>query len=71
MSHKQTICPNICVKPLPKNALSPLLVDARRSKTPLLKLAAPHVRTEIITLVYFLGGRMSLTPSRLFALVNF
>jgi len=33
-----TICPNIWAKTLPKNVKSPLPVDVRRSKTPLLKL---------------------------------
>ena len=33
------ICPKIWAKPLPKNVKSPLPVDVRRSKTPLLKLS--------------------------------
>ena len=35
---KETICPRICSKTLPRSAKSPLPVDVRRSKTSLLKL---------------------------------
>ena len=35
---KETICPRICSKTLPRGAKSPLPVDVRRSKTSLLKL---------------------------------
>ena len=34
----ETICPRICSKSQPKSAKTPLPVDVRRSKTPLLKL---------------------------------
>ena len=34
---KETICPKIWLESLPKNAISPLPVDVRRSKTSLLK----------------------------------
>ena len=35
---KETICPRICSKTLPRSSKSPLPVDVRRSKTSLLKL---------------------------------
>ena len=35
---KETICPRICSKSRPKSAKTPLPVDVRRSKTPLLRL---------------------------------